>query len=73
MSALYGKLQSDTGSEKTKTGNKWIIAKVQSWEVIVKVELDNGSLCEVTATDADGNHKHTLWEGNVGFLVARPA
>lgn len=70
MSALYGRLQSDTGNEKTKTGNKWLVTKAQSWKVIVSVELDKGGLCEVTANDVDGAHKHTLWQGNVEELVS---
>jgi hypothetical protein len=71
MSALYGRMGPNTrGNWTTVASHHEITAQVETWEGIVKVDLDREGNYGITVMDKHGNNRRVLVNGNINERTA---
>jgi hypothetical protein len=72
MAALYGTVTSDR-SHATRCSSQHIATTAETWNAIVRVDLQRNGDCVITVTNKHGGNKQTLWEGNADETVDKSA
>lgn len=70
MSALYGRVIGDAAkTEATRRGHHSIVTRAETWQGIIRVEVNRGGGFDVTMMDKHGNSKRVLVQGNLDALT----
>lgn len=65
MSALYGRLHNEQGKESTRCAHRSLVTKAETWNGIIRVELDKDGTFVIELMGKQGERKFTLASGNV--------